>query len=113
MIHVSSLWAYQPANERMLPYAASKSGMHPLSRGFANVGAPYGVTRNVLAPGLILTEMVSKRLTPKMLQKELAGIPLGRGVTPEDVAETVVQMAANGFLTGEIVNLNGGAFMCP
>lgn len=113
MIHISSLWAYQPANGKMLAYAASKSGLHALSRGFANLGAPYGITSNVLAPGLILTDMVSRRLTPEMLKQELAGIPLGRGVSPSDVANTVVQMADNAFLTGEIVNLNGGAFMRP
>lgn len=113
MIHISSLWAYQPANERMLSYAAAKSAMHALSRGFANLGAPYGVTSNVLAPGLILTDMVSSRLTPEMLRKEMVGIPLGRGSTPAEVAEFAFDIARTGFLTGEIINLNGGAFMAP
>ncbi len=113
MIHISSLWAYQPANERMLSYAAAKSAMHALSRGFANLGAPYGVTSNVLAPGLILTDMVSSRLTPEMLRQEMAGIPLGRGSTPAEVAEFAFDIARTGFLTGEIINLNGGAFMAP
>ena len=113
LLHISSLWAYQPANERMLSYAAAKSAMHALSRGFANLGAPYGVTSNVLAPGLILTDMVSSRLTPEMLQKEMAGIPLGRGSSPAEVAEFAFDIARTGFLTGEIINLNGGAFMAP
>ena len=69
MLHISSIWAYQPANERMLSYAAAKSAMHAMSRGFANLGAPYGITSNVLAPGL--------------------------------------------FITGEVLNINGGAFMRP
>ncbi len=113
LLHISSLWAYQPANERMLSYAAAKSAMHALSRGFANLGAPYGITSNVLAPGLILTDMVSSRLTPEMLQKEMAGIPLGRGSSPAEVAEFAFDIARTGFLTGEIINLNGGAFMAP
>ena len=111
LIHISSLWAYQPANERMLAYAAAKSAMHALSRGFANLGAPYGVTSNVVAPGLILTDMLTKRLTPEMYQHELAGIPLGRGATPAEIADSVLKVAAMPFMTGEIVNLNGGAFM--
>ena len=111
LLHISSLWAYQPANERMLSYAAAKSAMHALSRGFANLGAPYGITSNVLAPGLILTDMVSSRLTPEMLQKEMAGIPLGRGSSPAEVAEFAFGIVRTGFLTGEIINLNGGAFM--
>ena len=101
------------ANERMLSYAAAKSAMHALSRGFANLGAPYGITSNVLAPGLILTDMVSSRLTPEMLQKEMAGIPLGRGSSPAEVAEFAFDIVRTGFLTGEIINLNGGAFMAP
>ncbi len=113
LLHISSLWAYQPANERMLSYAAAKSAMHALSRGFANLGAPYGITSNVLAPGLILTDMVSSRLTPEMLQKEMAGIPLGRGSSPAEVAEFAFDIVRAGFLTGEIINLNGGAFMAP
>ena len=54
---------------------------------------------------------MSTRLTPEMLERELAGIPLGRGATPAEVAEAVYCVAASGFMTGEAVNLNGGAFM--
>lgn len=111
MVHISSLWAYQPANERMLAYAASKSAMHALSRGFARLGAPWQITSNVVAPGLILTDLCTVRLTEEELQRECDGIPLGRGASPAEIAETVFTTAANGFMTGEIVNLNGGAFM--
>jgi len=111
MVHISSIWASQPPNERMLSYAAAKAAMHALSRGFANLGASCGITSNVLAPGLILTDLVSTRLTPEMLERELSGIPLGRGATPAEVAESVFRVAASGFMTGEAVNLNGGAFM--
>lgn len=111
MVHISSLWAYQPANERMLAYAASKSAMHALSRGFARLGAPWQITSNVVAPGLILTDLCTVRLTEEELQRECDGIPLGRGASPSEIAETVFTTAANGFMTGEIVNLNGGAFM--
>ncbi len=111
MVHISSIWACQPATERMLSYAAAKAAMHALSRGFARLGAPYGVTSNVLAPGLILTDLCNVRLTPEQLQKEMAGIPLGRGAAPAEVAESVLDLAKSGFMTGEVVHLNGGAFM--
>lgn len=113
MLHISSLWAYQPANERMLSYAAAKSAMHAMSRGFANLGAEYGITSNVLAPGLIMTKLVSERLTPEALAKEMSGIPLKRGATPEEIAEAGIDMMRSGFITGEILNINGGAFMRP
>ena len=113
MLHISSLWAYQPANERMLSYASAKSAMHALSRGFANLGAPYGITSNVLAPGLIMTKLISSRLTPEMLKEEEAGIPLGRGASPEEIAKSGLDLLHANFITGEIVNINGGAFMRP
>ncbi len=113
MLHISSLWAYQPANERMLSYASAKSAMHALSRGFANLGAAYGVTSNVLAPGLILTERLNSRLTPEALAQEMSGIPLGRGASPEEIAQAGMNLLHSGFITGEIVNINGGAFMRP
>jgi len=113
ILNVSSLWAYQPANERMLSYAAAKSAMHAMSRGFANLGAPYGITSNVLAPGLILTELLTSRITPEALEKELSGIPMGRGGTPAEIAEAGLNLMRSGFITGEVVNINGGAFMRP
>lgn len=113
MLHISSIWVYQPANERMLSYAAAKSAMHALSRGFANLGAPYGITSNVLAPGLIMTKLVSSRLTPEALAKEKAGIPLGRGESPAEIAEAGINLMRSGFITGEILNINGCAFMRP
>lgn len=87
--------------------------MHALSRGFANLGAAYGVTSNVLAPGLILTERLNSRLTPEALAQEMSGIPLGRGASPEEIAQAGMNLLHSGFITGEIVNINGGAFMRP
>lgn len=113
MLHISSLWAYQPANERMISYGAAKSAMHAMSRGFANLGAPFGITSNVLAPGLILTKLLSERLSQEALEKEMSTIPLGRGGTPEEIAEAGINMMMSGFITGEVLNINGGAFMRP
>ena len=113
MLHISSIWAYQPANERMLSYAAAKSAMHAMSRGFANLGAPYGITSNGLAPGLIMTKLVSERLSPEAFAREKATIPLGRGESPAEIAEAGINMMRSGFITGEVLNINGGAFMRP
>lgn len=113
ILNISSIWAYQPANERMLSYAAAKSAMHALSRGLASLGAPYNITSNVLAPGLIMTRLVTERLTPEMLKKELATIPAGRGESPEEIAEAGINMMRSSFITGEVLNINGGAFMRP
>lgn len=113
IINISSLWAYQPPTEKMLAYAAAKSAMHALSRGFAALGAEFGVTSNVLAPGLILTKLARVRLSEEQLAAEMSAIPMKRGAPPEEIAEAVLKIADTPFLTGEIVNLNGGAFMRP
>ena len=113
MLHISSIWAYQKPNERMLSYAAAKSAMHALSRGFAAIGAPYNITSNVLAPGLIMTKLVSERLTPEALALETATIPLGRGESPEEIALAGINLIRSPFITGEVLDINGGAFMRP
>ena len=97
----------------MLAYAAAKSAMHALSRGFAALGAEFGVTSNVLAPGLILTKLARVRLSEEQLAAEMSAIPMKRGAPPEEIAEAVLKIADTPFLTGEIINLNGGAFMRP
>ena len=113
MLHISSIWAYQRPNERMLSYAAAKAGMHAMSRGFATIGAPYNITSNVLAPGLIMTKLVSERLTQEALERAKATIPLGRGGSPEEVALAGINMIRSSFITGEVLNINGGSFMLP
>ena len=113
MLHISSIWAYQKPNERMLSYAAAKSAMHALSRGFAAIGAPYNITSNVLAPGLIMTKLVSERLTGEALEREIATIPLGHGESPQEIALAGINMIRSSFITGEVLDINGGAFMRP
>ena len=58
-----------------------------------------------------LVQQYRKKL--EALEKEKAGIPLGRGETPEEIAEAGINMMRSGFITGEILNINGGAFMRP
>jgi 3-oxoacyl-[acyl-carrier protein] reductase len=84
-------------------YAASKAGMHGLAHAYAGLLAREGVTANVIAPALIDTEMVrdNPRATPAL-------IPVGRFGLPEEVADLVVAVAANGYVTGQTFNVNGG-----
>ena len=84
-------------------YAASKAGMHGLAHAYAGLLAKEGVTANVVAPALIETEMVTNN--PKA-KADL--IPVGRFGRIEEVADAVVMVAANGYITGQTVNVNGG-----
>ncbi len=87
-------------------YAASKAGLSGLAHAYASILAREGITANVIAPALIETEMVrnNPRADPSL-------IPVGRFGRPEEVAEAVVMVASNGYMTGQTINVNGGWYM--
>ncbi|HEY3376958.1 MAG TPA: SDR family NAD(P)-dependent oxidoreductase [Armatimonadota bacterium] len=113
IVNVSSVRSFIPAEMDMIAYGVSKLGMHGLTRAFAANGAPYGITANTVAPGMIVTENIDKRLTPEMKARESAKIPLGRGATSEEVADAVLFVIKNGYVTGETININGGMYYAP
>jgi 3-oxoacyl-[acyl-carrier protein] reductase len=83
-------------------YNASKAGMEGLMRGYAARLVKEGVTVNAVAPSLILTEMTSSRADAA------SKVPLGRLGSPEEVAQTVLLVIANAYMTGQTVQVNGG-----
>jgi 3-oxoacyl-[acyl-carrier protein] reductase len=84
-------------------YNASKAGMEGLTRGYAARLVKDGITVNAVAPSLIDTDMMHARR-----DQYVARIPLGRMGTPEEVAQTVVMVLGNEYMTGQTVQLNGG-----
>ena len=87
-------------------YAASKAGVLGLTHYYAALLAKEGITVNAIAPALISTEMVADN--PKA-KPEI--IPMGRFGTSEEVAEVVLMLARNGYMTGQTINVNGGWYM--
>jgi len=84
-------------------YNASKAGMEGMMRGYAARLVKDGITVNAVAPSLIATDMIADRA------EELAKrIPLGRLGTAEEVAQAVLMVAANAYMTGQTVHTNGG-----
>ena len=85
-------------------YTAAKGGMDALTRAYAARLVKEGITVNTVAPVLIATS--PDRITPE--RKAL--VPMGRLGTAEEVAEAIAFTAANAYMTGQIVHLNGGLY---
>jgi 3-oxoacyl-[acyl-carrier protein] reductase len=87
-------------------YAASKAGIHGLTHSYASLLAKEGITVNAVAPALIETEMMrdNPRARPDL-------IPVGRLGTVDEVADVVVMLADNSYITGQTINVNGGWYM--
>lgn len=95
-------------------YAASKGALGSLVKGVAVELAPRGITVNCVAPGWIDTEMAEAPYADGGRQAIEATIPLGRVASAEDVAGPVVFLCSGlaRHITGEIMNVNGGAVLC-
>jgi 3-oxoacyl-[acyl-carrier protein] reductase len=93
-------------------YAASKGGLDALTRVVAVEAAPYGVTCNAIAPGLLDGGM-GTALSLKVREAYLSVTPLGRTGDPADVGELAVFLAspAGSYITGQIIGVNGGIRM--
>ncbi len=93
-------------------YAAAKSGIHGFTKALAQEGAAQGITVNAIAPGYIETSMVAA-VPDRVLEKIVAGIPVGRLGQPEEIARGVVFLVAPeaGFITGSTLSINGGQHM--
>ena len=93
-------------------YSAAKAGMHGFTMSLAQEVANKGVTVNTVSPGYIATDMV-KAIRQDVLDKIVAGIPVKRLGTPQDIASMVSWLASeeSGFATGADFSVNGGLHM--
>ena len=94
-------------------YAASKGALTSLTFSLARELAPFGVTVNGIAPAYVNTPMVTEQLTETQRRALLDQIPVGRFCEPDEFAHVVRFLISPlaGFITGEIVDLNGGLVM--
>jgi 3-oxoacyl-[acyl-carrier protein] reductase len=95
-------------------YAASKGAIISMTKGLATELAPHGIRVNCVAPGWVATEMSAAALgDPATRDRFLSLIPLGRAADATEIAGPVLFLCTPlaGFMTGEIVNVNGGAVL--
>jgi 3-oxoacyl-[acyl-carrier protein] reductase len=92
-------------------YAASKAGLIGFTKSLALEVGSRGITANVVAPGLIETEM-TRALTDKARDEWASKIPLRRLGTPADVASAVCFLASDeaSYITGHVLTVNGGMY---
>jgi 3-oxoacyl-[acyl-carrier protein] reductase len=96
-------------------YAASKGGIISFTKSLATELGDYGITVNSVAPGWVDTEMSAQPLHDRReIDRILAAIPLHRVATAEDVAGPILFLASDlaRHITGEVINVNGGAVLC-
>jgi 3-oxoacyl-[acyl-carrier protein] reductase len=101
----------QMGNAGQANYAASKAGLVGFSKAIAREVASRQITVNVVAPGLIATDM-TQALTDKSQGDWSTQIPLGRIGTAEDVAGAVCFLASDeaSYITGQVLAVNGGMY---
>ncbi|MBI1173457.1 SDR family oxidoreductase [bacterium] len=110
VINMSSYAAKSGGLTAGTAYSVSKTAIIGLTYSIAREVAGEGVTANAVAPAYVMSPMVSEQLTDAQRAAQLAAIPVGRFCAPEEVAHAVLFLASPlaGFITGEVVDLNGG-----
>jgi meso-butanediol dehydrogenase/(S,S)-butanediol dehydrogenase/diacetyl reductase len=123
LIHTASIAGYRGGNHLMTPYSASKAGVISLARSAAQALAADGITSNCVCPGAVDTAMWEQIdqewgalhgwMPREAWQRRIAGIPLGRPETPDDVAGVVAFLAGpdSDYMTGQAIKVDGGLVM--
>ncbi len=113
IINVTSIAGRTGGALGSIHYSTAKGGVITLTKGLAKELAPFGIRVNAVSPGVIDTHYHEQFSTPEMMKGYVAGIPLGRVGTPEEVASVICFLASNasGYLAGETIEINGGMFM--
>lgn len=111
IVNVTSLAGQNGGTVAAPHYAAAKAGAIMLTKYFAQLFAPQGVTVNAIAPGP--TESAKGRLSPEQVAAIEARVPVGRFARVEEMAAAVALLASDrgGFFAGATLDLNGGLYV--
>jgi 3-oxoacyl-[acyl-carrier protein] reductase len=112
IVNVSSVSAFSGSTSGQAAYDASKGGVVSFTVSLARETAPLGVTANVLAPGLMFTDMSADKYLAAP-ERYLPRVPLGRFGEVEEVAAAVAFLCGEsaGYITGSVINVSGGLLM--
>ena len=111
ILSLTSLNARQPG-PGLAPYCSAKAGLSMLTEVAALELAPRGIRVNAIAPGLVVTPLTAPAMDIAGIEDDyLENTPLGRAGTPEEIAEAAVYLARAAWITGEVLDINGGAHL--
>jgi len=110
IINMASI-AGQTGNPGQVNYSASKAGLIAMAKSVAKEMGARGVRANAIAPGYIISEM-TEALPQAVKDEYLKMIPLKRGGTVEDIANTALYLASDlsAYVTGQVIAVNGGMY---
>lgn len=106
IVTVSSMWGRVGASCEAA-YSATKGAVIALTKALAKELGPSGIRVNCVAPGVILTDMCAQ-VDPEILEEMGRETPVGRNGKPEDVAKAMAYLADAEFITGHVLNVDGG-----
>jgi 2-hydroxycyclohexanecarboxyl-CoA dehydrogenase len=96
-------------------YAAAKGGVMALTKSLARELAPYNVTINCICPGPTMTPLLEQEMrdNPKLIEKLIRAVPMGRAGEVEDMAQAIAFFAApaSSYITAQILSVSGGLTM--
>jgi len=110
IINMASI-AGQMGNPGQVNYASSKAGLIAMAKSVAKEMGSRGIRANAIAPGYVITEMTNA--LPEAVRAEyIKNIPLKRGATVEEIANTALYLASDlsSYVTGQVIAVNGGLY---
>ena len=110
IVNTSSVHGRVGGRPGLANYGAAKAAIAAFTQTAARELGPYGITVNVVAPGLIMTERLATIFSPDAMRAMTDQVPLGRAARPEEVAAVVAFLSseAASYVNGAMIDVNGG-----
>jgi len=110
IVNVSSAASRLGSPNEFIDYAAAKGAVDSMTIGLAKEVATEGIRVNAVRPGLIYTDIHTSAGEPGRVDRAKAGVPMQRGGTAEEVAETILWLASeqSSYVTGTLLDVTGG-----
>jgi 3-oxoacyl-[acyl-carrier protein] reductase len=107
IVNISSIWG-QVGHHFGSTYCAAKAALLGFTKAWAKELAPHKITVNAIAPGGVTSPMAIEKDGIDAVRERMKKIPLQRWAEPEEIAQGMLYLVTAGFVTGQVLSLNGG-----